>query len=356
MSRCSCADTWKTKTLIICVFKNRQLESICTSDKTSLSPLIRLQATFLRQIFAVQHLIPEEPPSGAFYTHFPHTLSGDAKQMDEDALAEQASAVLQAQQDELDESMEQDLDNDPFTSRRGHAHKRAEEPPRNADGKYICRFQDKCPEYTFERKCEWSKHMDKHERPYKCEELGCEKLLGFTYSGGLLRHQREVHKMHGGTKEPLYCPFPNCKRNQGTGFTRKENRDEHIRRVHRRATDGIEQDPKRNSESMEATDPELVNPLLPSHGLEEIGNENIDPDTIEHVMPNAKRRRIQTNGTPSLDNGNEDLDLKIQIRKLQESNNWCYKLIQRVQEENNRLQERVNRLENDLGAHVINSA
>lgn len=83
-----------------------------------------------------------------------------------------------------------------------------------------------------------SKHMDKHERPYKCPHAGCEKLQGFTYSGGLLRHQREVHKMHGGTKKALYCPEPNCKRNAGSGFTRKENLSEHIRRVHRRTTDG----------------------------------------------------------------------------------------------------------------------
>lgn len=81
--------------------------------------------------------------------------------------------------------------------------------------------------------------MDKHERPYKCTAPGCEKLQGFTYSGGLLRHQREVHKMHGGTKKALYCPEPNCKRNSGAGFTRKENLSEHIRRVHRRATDSV---------------------------------------------------------------------------------------------------------------------
>ena len=45
--------------------------------------------------------------------------------------------------------------------------------------------------------------------------------------------------MHGGTKKALYCPEPNCKRNTGTGFTRKENLSEHIRRVHRRSTDSI---------------------------------------------------------------------------------------------------------------------
>jgi hypothetical protein len=35
------------------------------------------------------------------------------------------------------------------------------------------------------------------DRPYKCLVGGCEKLQGFTYSGELLRHEREVHKMHG---------------------------------------------------------------------------------------------------------------------------------------------------------------
>jgi hypothetical protein len=75
--------------------------------------------------------------------------------------------------------------------------------------------------------------MDKHDRPYKCKASGCEKLRGFTYSGGLLRHEREVHKMHGGTKKSLFCPIETCKRSTGAGFTRKENLHEHIRRVHR---------------------------------------------------------------------------------------------------------------------------
>lgn len=78
--------------------------------------------------------------------------------------------------------------------------------------------------------------MDKHDRPYKCNVKGCEKLQGFTYSGGLLRHEREVHKMHGGTKKSLFCPFADCKRSSGSGFTRKENLAEHIRRVHRRTS------------------------------------------------------------------------------------------------------------------------
>jgi hypothetical protein len=33
------------------------------------------------------------------------------------------------------------------------------------------------------------------------------------------------------------CPYKDCKRSTGSGFTRKENLNEHLRRVHRRADD-----------------------------------------------------------------------------------------------------------------------
>ena len=77
-----------------------------------------------------------------------------------------------------------------------------------------------------------SKHMDKHERPYRCPAEGCAKLPGFTYSGGLLRHEREVHGKHGGPKTTVNCPHINCKRHTGKGFSRQENLNEHLRRVH----------------------------------------------------------------------------------------------------------------------------
>lgn len=87
-----------------------------------------------------------------------------------------------------------------------------------------------------------SKHMDKHERPYKCLAEGCEKLAGFTYSGGLLRHEREVHDKHGGPRNPLNCPHINCKRHAGKGFSRLENLNEHLRRVHTNPVPGASGD------------------------------------------------------------------------------------------------------------------
>ena len=76
--------------------------------------------------------------------------------------------------------------------------------------------------------------MDKHIRPYVCEEPECRsKRLGFTYSGGLTRHQKEVHGSLGGAKGKCWCPHVGCKRNAGAGFSRKENLTEHLRRVHK---------------------------------------------------------------------------------------------------------------------------
>jgi hypothetical protein len=44
---------------------------------------------------------------------------------------------------------------EPFAPRRGYTHKRAEEPPKNEQGKMTCKFQNTCPGITFDRKCEW---------------------------------------------------------------------------------------------------------------------------------------------------------------------------------------------------------
>ena len=47
-----------------------------------------------------------------------------------------------------------------------------------------------------------------------------------------MRHEREVHRKHGGLKKALMCPHESCKRSSGLGFTRQENLNEHLRRVH----------------------------------------------------------------------------------------------------------------------------
>ncbi|KAJ5471989.1 hypothetical protein N7539_008558 [Penicillium diatomitis] len=114
------------------------------------------------------------------------------------------------------------------------------DPPKNTEGQIYCDHTDcQAAPPTFRRPCEWKKHMDKHDRPYKCYEPGCDKIQGLTYSGGLLHHQREVHKKNNDTKEPLMCPYTDCNRSTGNGFTRRENLREHLRRRHMHTDDGL---------------------------------------------------------------------------------------------------------------------
>ncbi|KEF58428.1 uncharacterized protein A1O9_06354 [Exophiala aquamarina CBS 119918] len=158
--------------------------------------------------------------------------------------------------------------------------RRARSPPRNEHNQMYCDHVN-CTgkNQTFKRVCEWNKHMDRHERPYKCREAGCELNPGFTYSGGLLRHQREVHKMHLSTKQPLYCPFPNCNRSSGTGFTRKENLEEHKRRRH------LEEMSDRASSSRRGSSNPPPATLLSQHQQAGEGE------------PQFKRRRISSTAT-----------------------------------------------------------
>jgi len=71
--------------------------------------------------------------------------------------------------------------------------------------------------------------MSKHDRLYKCEKPGCKMERGFTTSGGLSRHVRDVH----GKGLELMCPYPGCTRSLQRGFKRKDHLNVHLRRVHK---------------------------------------------------------------------------------------------------------------------------
>lgn len=138
--------------------------------------------------------------------------------------------------------------------------------------------------------------MDKHTRPYVCEEIGCEKIQGFTYSGGLHRHQREVHHKHGGPKASCLCPHHDCKRSVvGRGFTRKENLVEHLRRVHRGDVD---------------------EPAVSTQIVE------VFSSTSPNVQVSRKRRKVALDGGEADSNDNGDAgdesgeDLKLEVKRL----------------------------------------
>lgn len=107
------------------------------------------------------------------------------------------------------------------------------EPIYNDEGKLYCNHLScQGKNQTFKRPSEWKKHMDKHERPYKCTQAECQRKEGFTWFGGLVRHEREVHKIESAPKKALFCPFPECGRSSGRGFTRKDNLEQHKKNKH----------------------------------------------------------------------------------------------------------------------------
>ncbi|OJK04786.1 hypothetical protein ASPACDRAFT_49164 [Aspergillus aculeatus ATCC 16872] len=188
--------------------------------------------------------------------------------------------------------------------------RRARDPPKNSAGQIYCDHPE-CQQSppTFRRPCEWNKHMDKHDRPYKCLEPGCDKIQGFTYSGGLLRHQREVHKKNINAKKPLMCPYVDCNRSTGNGFTRQENLKEHLRRRHMHTENGPA--------------PEL--PPIPSP-------DDLDNAAALGVPPTLKRKRDSIDEDPTLDlseDGGNGITLRNELKRLQLE----------VQEKDRRLEE-----------------
>ena len=192
---------------------------------------------------------------------------------------------------------------------------KSEEPSRNEEGEIYCTHNDCLANPpTFARKCEWTKHMDKHNRPYVCEEPGCEKILGFTYSGGLSRHQREVHKKYGGAKASCLCPHKYCKRSTGPPFSRRENLVEHIRRVHQ----GVEEEGGEAISTTTSTSPQgRKRKREPSHQLEE-DKEPSDSEPSKRQKPSAptEESHEEASTKPEADTGDSE-DLRAQVKSLQ---------------------------------------
>ena len=156
--------------------------------------------------------------------------------------------------------------------------------------------------------------MDKHTRPYICEEPGCENIRGFTYSGGLLRHQREVHRQHGGPRASCMCPHKDCKRSTGVGFSRKENLHEHLRRVHR------DVGPEGGRDLATVTTDQV---------LEASGSQT-------QSGSRKRKRRVHEDANLDEEEGESQQDLKQQVKKLrrelQEKDERLRKLEQRFEE------------------------
>lgn len=171
--------------------------------------------------------------------------------------------------------------------------------------------------------------MDKHERPYKCRATGCEKLPGFTYSGGLLRHQREVHKIGASSKKPLFCDFPGCKRGPGgEGFTRKENLAEHKRRVHQQpSTDASSPVTKGKDEEAEAQTPAAQ-------------EEENATEALQEWRTPTKRKR--SSGWTGVNDGEQEGHVRDEVKRLRKENE---DLRRGMQDKDERLRKLEGRLE-----------
>lgn len=152
--------------------------------------------------------------------------------------------------------------------------------------------------------------MDKHTRPYVCNLPGCEKVRGFTYSGGLSRHQREVHRQYGGPKAAYMCPHKDCKRSAGAGFSRRENLQEHLRRVHRQVGD---------TEVSKQVTTEAPSPATtePRRRRRDVGDE--DNEEAESVLPEPRKRRRNDDDDNKEDTSEDSQsrdDLSAQVKRL----------------------------------------
>ena len=233
-----------------------------------------------------------------------------------------------------------------FQTRNATAVRRPSPVPRNSRNELCCVHEDcKGKNVTFRRVCEWNKHMDRHERPYKCAHPNCQNAQGFTYSGGLMRHQREVHRWHQTTKSRIFCPHPGCSRGPaGEGFSRRENLEEHKRRRH----------PEQNFSPIDAdaddsADEQHLVKKRRRNATPQQSDESPKADTLspEHESPN--------------DSDNATLDEGPVLKKLREELHSAQLEIQRLANENNALRGQVSQMYNLFASrpaqvYPINSA
>jgi hypothetical protein len=188
--------------------------------------------------------------------------------------------------------------------------------------------------------------MDKHERPYVCTAKGCEKIQGFTYSGGLLRHEREVHGKHGGPKKKLLCPHINCKRSSGKGFSRQENLSEHLRRVHTSAGPIQMDSPGDNNTDDSTSD-------VASAALAAITSVGMSPANVDQLSPDAGQKRKRSYDE-AMGGGDEpgdrpEEDEHTELKRLRKENVELKQQVEEIERARNHLQAQVQAIQQALG-------
>ncbi|KAF3284313.1 hypothetical protein TWF970_011532 [Orbilia oligospora] len=72
---------------------------------------------------------------------------------------------------------------------------------RRGTGNYVCRLEWQCRKggvvdeelVVFKRNSDYRRHMNKHDKPYKCDIPGCKNTAGFSRLDQLNRHKVQIH-------------------------------------------------------------------------------------------------------------------------------------------------------------------
>ena len=176
-------------------------------------------------------------------------------------------------------------------------------------------------------------HMNKHNRPFKCEIASCSHSNGFSAKGDLERHKRAKHKelfldelAAESSNLFFYCPEPSCHRSSSSSdrkpFIRTDNLQEHIKRRHK------DLQPKHTASIIGRSIPvAVIQPFLsPALSMPE----DSAGQTYAAKPRTRKRRRLEreTPVSQNADGVNQELD--------------------RLREETRELKKRVKDLEHDL--------
>jgi hypothetical protein len=172
-------------------------------------------------------------------------------------------------------------------------------------------------------------HENKHTRPFICEVSGCPRTNGFSTLGELQRHKRSHFQSLFPNEDEswsrrYFCPEPSCDRSSSNPnnkpFTRKDNRDDHNKRIH-------------GNQVLQQASYLQRSPVSPSsaHPIPElIVSRRQSADVPEHpsASGSGKRKRVEVGEFPSEKSSctneaccsirNEVIALKKRVRDLQD--------------------------------------
>jgi hypothetical protein len=140
------------------------------------------------------------------------------------------------------------------------------------------------------------------------------------------------------------CPFTDCKRHTGKGFTRKENLNEHLRRVHNGKEPHESQNPVLH-ELTEAAAGAQQDENTQASRLSETATAATEHDAFTMNSPNAKKRKLSLSAIGG-ELSYEDVEaMRSELKRLEAENSRKEEIIRQMGEEAAVRDERLRALE-----------